>query len=111
MLQAFTANPQAADGSIDKGTMKNHASRKFLIADDNVDAADTLEAMLVMDGFEFAREIRQQPGVKEPVLIALTGWGQSADKARAGEAGFDHHLVKPVDYDMLMKCLQVHDYI
>ena len=91
--------------------MKNHASRKFLIAGDNVDAGDTLEALLVMDGFEFAREIRQQTGGKERVLIALTGWGQSADKARASAAGFDHYLVKPVNYDTLMKCLQVHDYI
>lgn len=60
-----------------------------------------------IDGYDAARLIRQQPGGDKIVLIALTGWGQSADKKRASQAGFDHHLVKPVDYDMLMQCLQV----
>jgi signal transduction histidine kinase/CheY-like chemotaxis protein len=58
-----------------------------------------------MDGYEAARLIRQQPGNEKAVLIALTGWGQSADKSRAGLAGFNHHLVKPVDYDSLVSCL------
>ena len=61
-----------------------------------------------MDGYDAARMIRQQEGGKNMTLIALTGWGQIADKDRAGQAGFDHHLVKPVDYDQLMKCLQEH---
>ncbi len=116
-------------------------SRNILVVDDNVDAADTLEALLGMDGFnvttvydgvaavaqannarpdvvvmdigmpgidgyDAARLIRQQPGGDKILLIALTGWGQMADKQRAGQAGFDHHLVKPVDYEMLMQCLQ-----
>jgi signal transduction histidine kinase len=59
-----------------------------------------------MDGYDAARLIRQQPGGAGMVLIAVTGWGQAADKKRAGQAGFDHHLVKPVDYDQLMQCLQ-----
>jgi CheY-like chemotaxis protein len=58
-----------------------------------------------MDGYEAARLIRQQPGNEKAVLIALTGWGQSTDKTRAGLAGFNHHLVKPVDYDSLVSCL------
>jgi DNA-binding response OmpR family regulator len=40
-----------------------------------------------------------------PTLIALTGWGQYADKARALEAGFDFHFVKPLDIDDLVGCL------
>lgn len=115
--------------------------RKILVVDDNVDAADTLQALLGLDGFavttaydgvaavaqvqavrpdavvmdigmpgmdgyDAARLMRQQPGGLEIVLIALTGWGQSTDRQRASQAGFDHHLVKPVDYDLLRKCLQ-----
>jgi PAS domain S-box-containing protein len=50
-----------------------------------------------MDGFEVARRIRQQPGLANVVLVALTGWGQQADRSRTAEAGFNHHLVKPPD--------------
>jgi CheY-like chemotaxis protein len=76
-------------------------------------AASTLPDVVVMDigmpgldGYEAAREIRQQPRGKDVVLIALTGWGQATDKQRASHAGFDHHLVKPVDYSRLLACLQ-----
>ncbi len=50
-----------------------------------------------MDGFEAARRIRSLPGGDATVLIALTGWGQDRDRQRTSEAGFDAHLVKPVD--------------
>ena len=50
-----------------------------------------------MDGFEAARRIRSLPGGDATVLIALTGWGQERDRQRTSEAGFDAHLVKPVD--------------
>jgi CheY-like chemotaxis protein len=49
-----------------------------------------------LDGYEVARQIRKQPWGKEMTLIALSGWGQAEDKRRALEAGFDHHLTKPV---------------
>ncbi|WP_170135491.1 PAS domain S-box protein [Nannocystis exedens] len=48
-----------------------------------------------MNGYETARRIRQEPWGKALTLVALTGWGQEGDKARARDAGFDHHLVKP----------------
>ncbi len=48
-----------------------------------------------MDGYEVARRMRQQPGLGDVVLAALTGWGQQEDRRRTGEAGFNHHLVKP----------------
>ncbi len=48
-----------------------------------------------MDGYEVARRIRQQPGLNNVVLAALTGWGQQEDRRRTSEAGFNHHLVKP----------------
>jgi PAS domain S-box-containing protein len=50
-----------------------------------------------MDGFEAARRIRSLPGGSTTVLIALTGWGQERDRQRTSEAGFDAHLVKPID--------------
>jgi PAS domain S-box-containing protein len=50
-----------------------------------------------MDGYEVARRLRQQPGLENVVLAALTGWGQKEDRRRTAEAGFDHHLVKPPD--------------
>jgi signal transduction histidine kinase/CheY-like chemotaxis protein len=50
-----------------------------------------------MNGYEAARHIRKQPWGKEVALIALTGWGQEEDKRKALEAGFDHHLTKPVE--------------
>jgi CheY-like chemotaxis protein len=53
--------------------------------------------MPTLDGHETARRIRQQPWGKDMVLIALTGWGQSEDRRRSRDAGFNHHLVKPAD--------------
>jgi CheY-like chemotaxis protein len=54
-----------------------------------------------MDGYEVARWLRAQPGGQEVLLVALTGWGQAEDRRRSQEAGFDHHLVKPVDLAVL----------
>jgi len=59
-----------------------------------------------LDGFEAARRIRDQIGDREMVLIALTGWGQEEDRRRCREAGFDHHLTKPVDFSTLEKLLR-----
>jgi CheY-like chemotaxis protein/two-component sensor histidine kinase len=53
--------------------------------------------MPTLDGHETAKMIRQQPWGKHMVLVALTGWGQSEDRRRSKDAGFNHHLVKPAD--------------
>ena len=50
-----------------------------------------------IDGFDACRRIREQPWGKRMLLIAITGWGQDVDRRRSREAGFDHHLVKPVE--------------
>ncbi len=50
-----------------------------------------------MDGYETCRRIRQQPSPRPILVVAVTGWGQSQDKQRARDAGFDAHLTKPVD--------------
>jgi CheY-like chemotaxis protein len=50
-----------------------------------------------MNGFDVCRALRLQPSAKPVRIVALTGWGQARDRERAREAGFDAHLVKPVD--------------
>ena len=58
-----------------------------------------------MDGYEVARRIRAQPGSGDTTLIALTGWGQASDRQRTQQAGFHHHLVKPVDIGAMQAVL------
>jgi len=58
-----------------------------------------------LNGFDAARRIREQPGGRERVVIALTGWGQEEDRRRSKEAGFDHHLTKPIDSGVLRDLL------
>jgi CheY-like chemotaxis protein len=62
-----------------------------------------------MNGYEVARQIRQQPWGQGMALIALTGWGQDEDKRRSSQAGFDHHLTKPVEATALEKLLALID--
>ena len=54
-----------------------------------------------MDGTELAKKLREFPHLRHTQMIALTGYGQASDKSRSLAAGFDHHLVKPVDYEQL----------
>ena len=61
--------------------------------------------MPVMDGCELARHIRHEPEGESPTLIALTGWGQSDDRASTLAAGMNYHLVKPVEFDTLRRLL------
>ena len=58
-----------------------------------------------LNGYEAARRIREQQGGESVVLVAVTGWGQEADRRRSTEAGFDHHLVKPVELEALQRVL------
>jgi PAS domain S-box-containing protein len=58
-----------------------------------------------LNGYEVAQRIRAMPGGNQIVLIALTGWGQDEDRRQSKEAGFDHHLVKPIEPVALMKLL------
>ena len=59
-----------------------------------------------ISGYEVAQQLRQTPGLESMRLIAVTGWGQDEHRQRALEAGFDHHLTKPVDPDQLNRLLQ-----
>jgi PAS domain S-box-containing protein len=128
----------APDGDDARTTLP---SRRVLVVDDNLDAAESLgvllqflganvkvvndgpEALAVldafrpelvlldigmpgMDGYEVAARIRALPDQRGVTLIALTGWGQSEDRERSHAAGFDRHLVKPIDIDTLEALLQ-----
>jgi len=58
-----------------------------------------------MDGYEVARRLRNQQAFRRVLLVALTGWGQEDDLARSREAGFNHHLVKPANPDIIRDLL------
>jgi PAS domain S-box-containing protein len=120
---------------------KTGSTRRVLIADDNVDAADSLAELLRLEGYEVhvaydgaqalatfvrvdpdaalldlgmpqvtglevARTIRQQPTGRRAMLIAVTGWGQERDRRLTLEAGFDHHLTKPIETDVVCDLIQ-----
>jgi signal transduction histidine kinase len=61
--------------------------------------------MPLLDGYEVAKRIRAQPWGQRITLVALTGWGQDSDRRRSREAGFDSHLVKPLDLETLTDLL------
>jgi CheY-like chemotaxis protein len=58
-----------------------------------------------MDGFEVARRIRREPALNKVLLVALTGYGEDQDRRASGEAGFNYHLVKPIEPTGLMAFL------
>jgi PAS domain S-box-containing protein len=58
-----------------------------------------------LNGFEVCRQLRAEPWGKHVTIVAMTGWGQEEDRQRSRDAGFDAHLVKPVDVDLLLKLL------
>jgi len=84
------------------------AGHEVQVADDGVQALDGAAAFAPdvvvldiglprMDGYEVARRLRTRPETRHALLIALTGYGQQSDRMLAKEAGFDKHLVKPID--------------
>ena len=62
-----------------------------------------------VDGLQVARWIRQEPGLRNILLIALTGYGQDSDRQTTRDAGFDYHLVKPVDFKTIESILATVD--
>ena len=131
---AELAAPSRPAGSAATGTLR------VVVADDNVDFAESLQAILEMkghevtvvhdgesalaailrrppdvavldigmpglNGYDVARRLRADPATASLALVAVTGWGQAADKQAAAEAGFDRHLVKPLAPDELLDVL------
>jgi PAS domain S-box-containing protein len=92
------------------------AGNKTYMAHDGVEAVEAIEqhrpevvlldiGLPRMDGHEVCRHVREQPWGKNILMIALTGWGQEDDRRKSQAAGFNGHLVKPVDYDKLLELL------
>ena len=67
--------------------------------------------MAVMDGYEVAMRLRERPECAGTLIVAVTGWGQEEDRRRSREAGFDLHLVKPVNADTLKGLLAVSESV
>jgi PAS domain S-box-containing protein len=106
-------NRDAADSI---ATLLELAGNAVHTAYDGIEALETAatvrpDAMLLdiglpkLNGYEVARRIREQPWGKRIMLVALTGWGQDQDRQKSRDAGFDAHLVKPVDPAALLKLL------
>jgi PAS domain S-box-containing protein len=102
-------NADAAESLLMLLELLGHRVRVFHDGLSALDAVrtDAPDVMLVdiglpgMDGYEFARRARQEPGLRKAVLVALTGYGRDDDKNRAIAAGFDYHLAKPIDVGQL----------
>lgn len=75
------------------------------VADGNFDFVLLDLGLPGLSGLEVARRVRSMPAGQAPVLVALTGWGQRKDIEGSTAAGFDYHLVKPVDFDKLNEIL------
>lgn len=60
-----------------------------------------------VNGYDAARQVRAQNPDLQVQIIALTGWGQGVDRQRSAQAGIDHHLVKPADFAVLQKLLNL----
>lgn len=58
-----------------------------------------------MTGYEVCRAMRQEPVLKDTIIVAQTGWGQKEHRQRTKEAGFDNHLVKPVTLEAIQEVL------
>ena len=95
--------------------LRMHQQETFLAHDGEAAfaAADSIrpDAVLLdiglplMNGVDVCRRIREQPWGRDMVLVAVTGWGQDADRNRSRAAGFNHHLVKPVDHNVVLEIL------
>jgi CheY-like chemotaxis protein/anti-sigma regulatory factor (Ser/Thr protein kinase) len=110
-----------ADDNPDSATtlslMLEVLGNEVFVAHDGVEALDLArrhrpQAILLdigmprMNGYDACARIRAEPWGREPLIVALTGWGQEEDKNRSKAAGFDRHLVKPVEPAMLEKILE-----
>ena len=103
-------NRDAADSL---AMLVEHGGHTALVAYDGATALEAVErerpdvvlldiGLPQMDGHDVCREIRKAPWGRTMRVIALTGWGQEDDRRKSREAGFDAHLVKPVDFEKLL---------
>jgi len=106
-------NPDSAQTLATLLQMDGHEAHTAYDGFEAVHAAKTLRPDVVLldlglprlNGFEVARHIREQPWGNGTVLVALTGWGQEEDRNRSRAAGFNGHLVKPVNHAVLTRLM------
>jgi PAS domain S-box-containing protein len=105
------------DAAASLGMLLHVMGHETRLAHDGLEALEAAEVfrpdivlldigMPQLNGYETARRLRARPWAASTVLIALTGWGQEADRRRARDAGFHHHVVKPLDPDVLAEMLE-----
>jgi DNA-binding response OmpR family regulator len=95
---------------------KGHSTRVAIEGEEAIAVAGEFQPNCVIldlglpgiDGFEVARRLRQQYG-SQLVLVALTGWAGKDVRVKAAEAGFDYHIVKPVDWEELERIVTADD--
>ena len=61
-----------------------------------------------MNGYELARRLRTRPALQGILIVAVTGYGQARDRLLSFEAGINHHLVKPLNTEVLLKLIKAH---
>jgi DNA-binding response OmpR family regulator len=104
------------DAAESLGMMLKLMGNEILTAFDGLAAVEVAQTnrpeLILMDiglpklnGYDACRRIREQSWSSGMVIVALTGWGQEEDRRRSQEAGFDHHLVKPVELSALENLL------
>ncbi|MBL8826855.1 MAG: PAS domain S-box protein [Planctomycetaceae bacterium] len=81
------------------------AEAVYLARSERPDIVISDVAMPGVDGYQLAQRLRREPQLADMILVALTGYGQDSDRREALEAGFDHHLIKPVDFHALRDLL------
>ena len=104
------------DSAYSLGMLLRLKQNEIRTAHDGLEAVEVAEAfhpeLVLLDiglpklhGYDVARRIRQQPWSRDVTLVALTGWGRDEDRLRSQEAGFNFHIVKPVELAALEKLL------
>jgi CheY-like chemotaxis protein len=110
------------DGAEMLGLLLEHAGYEVFTAEDGKRGIELIErvkpdialvdiGLPVMDGFEIARWARARPEYQSLYMLALTGYGQASDRAAALAAGFDEHLVKPIDAEELRRIMRTEEPI
>ena len=120
MLQGSPRRIVVADDNVDSAQsfamLLSFSGHEVRIVHDGTEAFDALRdfrpdvafldiGMPGMTGYEVAQAVRCEPWGRDVKLIAVTGWGQPEDSQRARSAGFDRHLVKPIDPDEVDRLL------
>jgi CheY-like chemotaxis protein len=104
------------DAALSLGALLEMGDHEVLVVHDGEEALQTarrsMPDVMILDigmprltGDRVARAVRGEPWGGRVLLVAVTGWGEPEDKERASAAGFDHHLTKPIDIDVIERLI------